>query len=205
MAEGSQAYWAELKSADKRFVADTERRERKLVDAHGPLRLTFRHGAPVTELDRLIADKRRQYARTGAADPLSHGQTRQFLQILAEGDDPLCRGVVSILHAGDTWVASHFGLMHRRTLHFWFPVYNPDLQPFSPGRVLVTAIIKQADSLGIDCIDRGAGDSPAKRDFANFEHRFLRGLWYRPNVSASLIRAGLSLQWRLNAKPSTPC
>ena len=199
MAQGSQAYWSQLKATDKRFVADTERRERKLVDCHGPLRLTFRHGAPLVELDRLIADKRLQYARTGAADPLGHGRTRHFLQILAQGDDPLCRGVVSILHAGDTWVASHFGLMHRGTLHFWFPVYNPELQPFSPGRVLVTAIIKQADSLGIDCIDRGVGDSPAKRDFANFEHRFLRGLWHRSNLSASLIRAGLSLQWRLKA------
>ena len=200
MAEGGEAYWSALKRTDKRFVADTERRERKLIEAHGPLRLTFRHDAPMEELDRLIADKREQYARTGACDALADGRTRQFLHTLARNDDPLCRGVVSILHAGDTWVASHFGLMHRRTLHFWFPVYNPELQPFSPGRVLVTAIIKQADALGIDRIDRGVGDSQAKRDFANSEHRFLRGLWHRRNLPATLVRAGLSLQWRMKKR-----
>lgn len=197
MEQGSQAYWDELRRTDKRFVADTERRERRLIDAHGALRLTFRHENPDAELTRLIARKREQYARTDVADCLADQRTQRFLRRLAAGDDPLCQGIMSTLHAGDTWVASHFGLMHRGTLHFWFPVYNPDLQPYSPGRILVTAIIRQADSLGLRCIDRGVGDSPAKRDFANAEHTFTRGLWHRRNIPAALIRAGLSLQWRL--------
>jgi len=199
MAGGGGAYWAELKRSDKRFVADTERRERKLIEAHGPLRLTFHHDDPGTELDRLIARKREQYGRTGADDALVDPGTRRFLHLLAQGDDPLCRGIMSTLYAGDTWVASHFGLMHGGTLHFWFPVYNPELQQFSPGRVLLTAIIRQADGLGLKRIDRGVGDSPAKRDFANAEHSFTRGLWQRRNLPAMLIRAGLSLKWRWKA------
>lgn len=197
MERGSQAYWDELRRSDKRFVADTERRERRLIDAHGALRLTFRHENPDAELTRLIARKREQYARTGVMDGLAHERTQRFLRRLAAANDPLCQGIMSTLHAGDTWVASHFGLMHRGTLHFWFPVYNPDLQPYSPGRILMTAIIRQADHLGLRCIDRGAGDSPAKRDFANGEHTFTRGLWHRSNLQAALIRAGLSVQWRL--------
>jgi len=196
---GGEAYWSALKRTDKRFVADTERRERKLIEAHGPLRFSFRHENPGAELDRLIARKREQYGRTGVEDALGDERSRRFLRLLAEGDDPLCRGIVSTLHAGDTWVASHFGLMHRDTLHFWFPVYNPELQQFSPGRVMVTSIIKRADELGIRRIDRGVGDSPAKRDFANVEHTFTRGLWYRRNLPAIFVRAGLSLRWRLKS------
>jgi len=200
LAQGGDAYWSALKRTDKRFFGDTERRERKLVEAHGPLRLVFRHQDPAAELARLIAGKREQYARTGASDALVDERARRFMQFLAESDDPLCRGTLSTLHAGDTWVASHFGLQHRGTLAFWFPVYNPDLQQYSPGRVLLTSIIKQADDLGVSCIDRGVGDSQAKRDFANAEHSFLRGLWHRRNLPATVVRAGLSLQWRLKVR-----
>lgn len=194
---GSTAYWDALKRGDKRFVADSERRERKLIETHGALRLTFHHPDPETELTRLIAAKRAQYARTGATDCLDDAKSRRFLHLLAASDDPLCRGVMTTLHAGETWVASHFGLMHGGTLHFWFPAYNPDLHAFSPGRVLLMALIKQADGLGLRCIDRGTGDSQAKRDFANADHIFTRGLWSRRTAGAALIQAGLSLQWRL--------
>lgn len=197
LSAGSAAYWDSLKRGDKRFVADSDRRERKLIEAHGPLRLTFRHPNPEAELTRLITAKRAQYVRTGTTDCLTDDKSRHFLYLLAASDDPLCRGVMTTLHAGETWVASHFGLMHRGTLHFWFPVYNPDLHAFSPGRILLTALIKQADGLGLRCIDRGIGNSQAKRDFANAEHTFTRGLWSRRTVPAALIHAGLSLQWRL--------
>ena len=199
--KGGDAYWSEIKQADKRFFNDTERRVRKLVETHGPLHLVYHHENPVVELDRLIDLKRQQYARTGADDVLKDGRIRQFLGLLAQSEDPLCRGVVSTLYAGDTWVASHFGLQHRSVLHFWFPVYNLELQNYSPGRVLITEIIKQADALGITRIDRGVGDSQAKRDFANGEHTFLRGLWQQPNASALVIRVGLFLQWRMETIP----
>lgn len=199
LAAGAEAYWAQLKQSDKKFVTDTERRERKLIEAHGPLRFVFRHDEPAAELQQLIARKRGQYARTGAGDPLTEERTRRFLAELSESDDPLCRGVVSTLHAGDTWVASHFGLMHRGTLHFWFPVYNPDLQSYSPGRMLVATILRRAAELGVTTIDRGVGDSQAKRDFANSEHRFSRGLWHRSNLPANVIKADMALRWRLKA------
>ncbi len=111
-------------------------------------------------------------------------------------ENPDCSGVLSTLHAGDTWVASHFGIMHRDMLHYWFPVYNPKLTDYSPGRQLLAAIIRSADATGVACIDRGAGESPAKRAFATERHQFERGFWYRPHVNSLLYRAGLSMAWR---------
>ncbi|MBC7951774.1 MAG: GNAT family N-acetyltransferase [Rhodospirillaceae bacterium] len=188
-------YWQDLRQRDKRFVVDTERRERKLADAKGPLRFVFHD----TGLDQLIAAKRAQYDRTGVGDPLADSKAVRFLAKLAKISHPSCQGVLSTLMAGDHWVASHFGLRHGDTLHYWFPVYNPEFQPFSPGRLLVKAII-QCEA-GIRLIDRGAGDTPAKRDFANDEHVLTRGLWQTPSARALACRVGLAVKWRLAHSP----
>jgi CelD/BcsL family acetyltransferase involved in cellulose biosynthesis len=83
------------------------------------------------------------------------------------------------------------------TLHYWFPVYNPELHAYAPGRILLKAIVDASSENGVQVIDRGAGDSPSKRDFSNAEHRFLRGVWSRPGISSLAFRAGLSAKWRL--------
>lgn len=195
LPEGGAEFWQALRASDKKFVSDTERRERKLIEAAGPLKLTFHHDDPA-ELTFLIDRKRQQYARTGADDALGRPEVKSLLAELQQSHAPECRGVLSTLYAGDQWVASHFGLMSHGTLHFWFPVYNPDMRTYSPGRMLVLSVIRQASELGVLCIDRGAGDTPAKRDFANASHSYSRGLWQRPGVTALAVRASLAVQWR---------
>ncbi len=196
--EGGAAYWDFMRSHDKKFVQDTERRERKLVEAHGALRFVFRHESPATELENLISAKRQQYDRTGALDVLARATTRNFLKILSGVDDPHCRSTLSTLHAGDKWICSHFGLTSADTLHFWFPVYNPEMKAFAPGRLLIKAIIDSAHESGVKLIDRGAGDSQAKRDFATSEHLYYRGVWQRRGVVSLAYRAGLSTKWRMH-------
>jgi CelD/BcsL family acetyltransferase involved in cellulose biosynthesis len=124
---------------------------------------------------------------------------RKFLEALAAVDDPDCRPTLSTLHAGEEWIGSHFGLMYGETLHYWFPVYNPQMRNFGPGRLLIKAIIDTAEENGVKRIDRGAGDSQAKLDFATSRHEFLRGIWSRPGLASLAYRAGLSAQWRLKA------
>jgi CelD/BcsL family acetyltransferase involved in cellulose biosynthesis len=196
-ARNGTPFWSQLRTRDKKFVADTERRERKLVELHGPLRFVFDHPDRLPQLRDLIAAKRAQYQRTAVTDPMAAEATRRFLEHLSTVEVPSCRAVLSTLHAGETWVASHFGLMYRRVLHYWFPVYNPELKSFAPGRLLVAAIVRSAEKHGIDCIDRGAGDSSAKRDFATEQHSFVRGLWHRPSISSLIYRFGLSASWRM--------
>ncbi|MHB1208044.1 MAG: GNAT family N-acetyltransferase, partial [Rhodospirillaceae bacterium] len=171
LSEGSAAYWAALAQSDKRLISDTERRTRKLVQTYGPLRFELDAANTHDELNRLIAVKRAQYSRTNAHDALSDDQATDLLALLAARKDPQCRGQLSVLFAGDTWIASHFGLRNHHLLHYWFPVYHPDLKAYSPGRLLLKAIIDAADGAGIDMIDRGSGDQPAKREFAHASHQ----------------------------------
>ena len=186
----------QIGDGNNKLISDTDRRARKLVAAHGPLRFVFDHANAMPHLHDLITAKRAQYARTNHRDVLATDKSRRFLALLKGSRDPACRGVLSTLHAGDTWVASHFGLMHRGALHYWFPVYNPDLTAFSPGRQLLVAIIRSAGDTGVAWIDRGSGDSPSKRAFATERHQFQRGFWYRPHITSLLYRAGLSVAWR---------
>lgn len=199
-ADGGKAFWDERRRLDKKFTGDTERRERRLIEAHGPLRFVFRHTNAKDELQKLIAAKRAQYARTNVADLMEAPQTRAFLAALSSVDDFDCRATLSTLHAGDEWVGSHFGLMHGTTLHYWFPVYNPAMRAFGPGRLLIKQIIDTGEQNAVTRIDRGAGDSQAKLDFATSRHQFLRGLWSRPGPVSLAYRAALSLQWRLAAR-----
>lgn len=194
---GAKQYWAEARRLDPKFVTDTERRERQLVMACGPLKFTFSTADPDI-LDHLIEQKRAQYRRTGVTDALRTSWRRRVLHRLAERRDPDCTGVLSTLYAGSSWVASHFGLLGGRTLYFCFPVYNPEFRRYSPGRLLVKAIIDAADESGIVAIDRCAGDTQAKRDFANVEHKFYRGAWRRPCLATLSYQVGCSIYWRIS-------
>jgi CelD/BcsL family acetyltransferase involved in cellulose biosynthesis len=195
---GGEGFWEQKRQEDKKFVLDTERRERKLGEKYGALAFSFQSDEPAEAASEIIRRKRDQYQRTGAKDVLAQEGTQTALRALSGSRDPQCTGVVSTLHAGSTWVASHLGLRCQERLHYWFPVYNPEMKSFAPGRLLLKQIIDRAAELGLTMIDRGAGDSQAKRDLATTSHNFHSGLWQRNDIVAASHRVGLALHWRLD-------
>jgi CelD/BcsL family acetyltransferase involved in cellulose biosynthesis len=199
--DGGPAFWARLLASDKEFVKDTERRERQLARERGAPAFRVDGECAPGALGELIAHKRDQYARTAVEDALLEPWKTRLLEVLAETRREDCSGMLCTLHAGDTWVASHFGLRNRLgVLQYWFPVYNAELKRYAPGRLLLKSIIDRAAELGIRTIDRGAGDSPAKRDLANDSHVFYRGEWQRKGPLALVARGALAAQWRLEAR-----
>ena len=193
-------YWRRLKAANKSFVAEIERRLRKVVDAFGPLRFEFAVGDPADRLTRLISHKREQYRTTNVPDALAPTWKRALLLELASRGDPDCSGVLSELHAGNTWVASHFGLRNQHTLHYWFPIYNSALAKLAPGHLLVRHIIDGGTPHGIRIIDRGEGDQPHKTAWLTEQSALYRGLWSRPGLRALAYRVHLAISWRVQAR-----
>ena len=202
LSGGWKSYWAARAVSEKAFVADTDRSGRKIADVHGTLRFTYDDRHP-DALARLVTAKRAQYAKTGAADALEPAWARRFLEALWETRGIHCAGMVSTLFAGDTWVAAHFGLASARTLHYWFPVYNPELARFSPERLLLRALIEAAAARRMRTVDFGAGDAPYKRKFATLPYEVYRGAWYRSGLAAFGYRVAQSLAWRLKAASAT--
>ena len=71
--------------------------------------------------------------------------------------------MLSGLYAGDHLVAAHFGLRSDGVLHWWFPVYDPDLARFGPGWLLLRQLVLAGPDLGVTRIDLGRGDDEYKR------------------------------------------
>lgn len=201
--EGGNAHWEWLRTQDKKLVSDTERRERKLVAEHGPIRFEMQSSTPEQDLDCLVALKNAQYRRTGHdGGALLDPANARLLAYLLQTEAPNCQPLLSVLRCGEQWVAGHFGLQCGPLLHYWFPVYDNRYSAYSPGRILYRHILLGAQARGIECIDRGEGDSAAKRDFANEEHNFLKGL-VSTGVRGLGLTASKRLHWRLASGSGT--
>jgi CelD/BcsL family acetyltransferase involved in cellulose biosynthesis len=195
--EGGAAHWAWLRTRDKKLVDDTERRERKLQRDHGEVSFVMDSRQAEQDLQTLIAAKNAQYRRTGAqGGPLLEPRNQRLLAHLLAHPADGCRVRLSMLKAGDKWVSGHFGLQSGNTLHYWFPVYGEAFAAYSPGRILFKHVILQSSASGISLIDRGEGDTAAKRDFATETHQFFRGLETN-NWSGRALALARRIAWRV--------
>jgi CelD/BcsL family acetyltransferase involved in cellulose biosynthesis len=75
-------------------------------------------------------------------------------------------GALSVLYAGDVVAGLDFGLRSGSVWHSWFPVYNPELDRYSPGVVLLLQLAEAAPALGIGEIDLGKGEARYKQALA---------------------------------------
>ncbi|WP_281911781.1 GNAT family N-acetyltransferase [Massilia varians] len=185
-------------SIGKHYLKESARRTRKLTEEVGPLRFEFNVEGNRTEaLELLIRQKRAQYRSSGAPDSLKESWKRNTLSRLLDYRFDSCQGVLSSLYAGDAWIASHFGIMGNGILHMWFPVYNQEFSKYSPGRLLLHAIIESSRAAGFDTVDRGEGDTPIKREIANQEYQLYRGIWQSRSALTPIVHNFTRLRWRL--------
>ena len=195
--EGGAAHWAWLRTQDKKLVDDTERRERKLQRDHGEVGFAMDSTNAAQDLQILIDSKNAQYRRTGAnGGPLLEPRNQRLLAHLLTHPSDGCQVRLSVLKAGDQWVSGHFGLQSGATLHYWFPVYGEAFSAYSPGRILFKHVILQAQASGIGLIDRGEGDTAAKRDFATESHQFFKGM-ETSGLRGQVLGLSQRLAWRL--------
>jgi CelD/BcsL family acetyltransferase involved in cellulose biosynthesis len=113
---------------------------------------------------------------------------------LARENDCQCTGMLSTVHAGETWVASHLGLRNGPLLHYWFPVYNEDLSKYSPGHILIKQIIEQTPSDGIFEMDFGCGEGQHKKSYVRETYCVYRDYWKGPGLSGAICGMLGSLQ-----------
>lgn len=191
-------YWEDLRRRDKKLVYDTERREKKLNKDHGSLSFEWQSENVQSDLKTLVEMKNSQYSRTGKLGaPLFEERNVKLLETLSLSHRPDCTGVLSVLRCGHELVAAHLGLRCHEVLHIWFPVYATKYASYSPGRILMKYIIHNAADHGVEVLDRGEGDTQAKRDFANEEHRYFRGMWSAGSLRGLFARLAMAIYWRL--------
>ena len=164
----------------------------------GPLRFCFDHADERTErLAQLVALKRQQYGRDGGADMLAAPVKQRALQLLNNCQADSCRTIISTLHAGEHWLASHFGIMGHGMLVWWFPVHNPQFAHLAPADMLMHATIRAAPAHGVRVVDKGEGDTPAKRALYSEAYPLYRGVWRNGSLRGALADGVQRVRWRL--------
>ena len=163
LSEGFEPYLDARRSRSD--IRGALRKARKLDREVGSLRFVA-HSDDADLLARTVEWKRRQYAETGVRDVLADERGRELLWRVHAAQSAEFAGVLSVLYAGDVVAALHLGLRSRQVWHSWFPAYNPELQRYSPGLVLLLELARAAPALGISEIDLGKGEARYKQALA---------------------------------------
>lgn len=153
---GLDGYSAMVGKAGRRTLSDVRRNVRNVTRELGDVQMTW-HATDPAVLDWLIEAKRAQYARTGEYDFFASPRRRDLFHRLAQTDEDGFAGVLSVLRAGETLLAAHFGVRDGNVLQYWFPVYDRDHARFGPGFMLLAKLVESAPDNHIDRIDLGEG------------------------------------------------
>jgi CelD/BcsL family acetyltransferase involved in cellulose biosynthesis len=92
---------------------------------------------------------------------------------VVETDD--CRGLLSVLSAGERAVALFFGLIAHGGLSSWFLTYDRELSRYSPGRMMWQPLAEEAACRGITRLDLGYGQDQYKFGLADASYLVVGG------------------------------
>lgn len=200
LSAGFDAYVGERKRAGTDVIRQALRKARKAAREVGPLRFEY-HATVPTAFGTLLAWKRAQYARTGAADLFALGWPGALLERALAEAEPGFAGVLSTLWLGDRLMAVDLGLRSGPVLHSWFPAYDPAFACHSPGTILLLETARAAADRGVLRLDLGRGDEDYKTRLMTGaavlgegsvavtpRARLLRGGWYRARAWAKTSR-----------------
>jgi CelD/BcsL family acetyltransferase involved in cellulose biosynthesis len=166
LAHGWDAWRQRLLDGGARRIGELPRKARKLEREVGPLRFEA-NSRDLQLLATVMRLKSQQCHRTGALDCFAPPWTRALLERIAVTDDAQFGGRLSVLYAGDTLVAAHFGMRSQQVWHWWFPVYSHAHAAYSPGALLLERVAQAAAEGGHAMLDLGKGDEAYKASFAD--------------------------------------
>ncbi|MEU6525742.1 GNAT family N-acetyltransferase [Streptomyces sp. NPDC046924] len=187
IGEGFESYTRRLRARAPGFLRQTLAKERRLARQVGEVRFVYDAHDP-DALRALMRWKSAQYRRTGRRDRFAQQWITALVERLASGDDPECRGLLSVLYAAGRPVAAHFGLRSPTVLSWWFPAYDRDYGKYSPGLVLHLRMLEAAAADGIRLVDLGSGPARYKDSFKTRELPVYEGAVVRPAPGGTAYR-----------------
>ena len=180
LAEGYVAYAAERRAAGTRQLQRCEHMLGRMAGTLGPIRFVAQ-SCNQQALEQVLAWKSQQYRRSGWEDLFAASWGRALVHHIHSLSGPGFAGMLSLLYAGESLVAGHFGMRSSTVWHYWFPAYDRQFARFSPGLVLLLKMAQHAEELGLRCIDLGTGMSLYKRRLMNASVSVAEGSVERPS------------------------
>jgi CelD/BcsL family acetyltransferase involved in cellulose biosynthesis len=188
LSDGFAAYREKLNAKAPRFCKDLARKTRKFEREAGELRFVADSRDPA-ELRTLMAWKSEQYRRTGWIDFFDRPWIVDLVDDLFSTRTSHFGGLLSVLYAGQTPAAAHFGLRSGRILAHCYPAYDARLSKHSPGLIHHLRMIEETAALGVHLIDMGRGPERYKQTLKNHDLHVAEGMVTRGAVHAAAHRA----------------
>ncbi len=94
-------------------------------------------------------------------------ETTSVLELIYQLKDPLFKGILSALYAGDELLAVNFALRCHEKLGGIFMAFNPNFPKYSVGIILLHELINNHKALGYNIYDLGPGNYQYKQDYSN--------------------------------------
>lgn len=178
LRDGLEAYLASRTASFRRAVRAQRRRMEKQL---GPVELEWASRRP-EDLASLLDWKA---ARVDPARRTYSPAASRAVEALRWTNDDACEALVSVLSAGERVAAVNLHLRRHRALYGWQMAYDPALGRFSPGTVLLTALIEEAARRGVDWFELGFGQDPYKLRLANASYEIASGAVWASRLEAS--------------------
>jgi CelD/BcsL family acetyltransferase involved in cellulose biosynthesis len=195
LADGFAVYQEKLRLRSPRFCLDVARRARKLGREAGPLRFVADE-RETAGLRKLMGWKSEQYQRNGWLDLFARPWIVDVIDYLFSVRGARFAGPLSVLYAGETPVAAHFGLRAGRVLAHWFPAYDTRFSRRSPGLVQHLRMAEEAAALGVHQIDLGVGDERYKQTLRSYDLHVREGTATRGQLTAgAYLACGGPARW----------
>lgn len=151
------------------LFADTRRKVRRLAERG---HVQFQMDVPLSQRETVIAGMARQKSRrwreTDCRDLFAEPGYLQFYQELAthglEGGEVW----LSALYVDDHLIATHWGLRFQQRFYWLVSGYEDgEWARYSPGRILLEAVVRHCIDAGLDIFDLTVGDEAYKQQWAD--------------------------------------
>jgi len=166
----------------KNLKRESLRKYRGLQSSLGSVSMLLEDDRPEV-FEQCIRWKSAQYLRTGLRDMFANRDNVRFFQELHRKQVL----VVSSISAGDRLLAVHFGALAERTFYSWVAAYDPEHSTYSPGALLLEALLAESFKRKDSEFNFLIGDQEYKWFYAT--HNRVIGPIGRLPVSIRLARA----------------
>ncbi|GII03974.1 GNAT family N-acetyltransferase [Planobispora takensis] len=185
LSVGFDAYIEQVRANSPKNYKTVRYKERKLGREQGELRFEW-DSADGGALRQLMQWKSDQYRRTGRVDRFAQPWIVQLLDEMHAERSSTFSGVLTMVYAGDTPVAGHFGLRTADTLVGWFPAYDTEFARYSPGIVHHLLMAEHAANAGLRQVDMGKGGREYKGWLKTGDLFVAEGRVSRPSPTAAV-------------------
>ncbi len=185
--ESADAFLAWQKSLFPKHAKNMRRAARLANRDYGEAVLTL-DDESVDAFNQVMDMKQAQYRRTGLHNVLAPDWAQDMMNRLRLACFPRLRARLSTLKLGGQLAAGEFNLLSDTVIHGWIVVYDPEFAAYSPGHMLMQAIICDMRKTGHMMYDAGSGNHDYKKVYETYQvpmvSRTLRsGLGHRPICS----------------------